>query len=135
VTQIRKFLVALATAASTAAALGLLPEDVNKWVAVVLAGLGTIGVYAVEERASVMALFNGERRRLYPIVEQPPTTSNGTTNTVTWTVTTYKPNPFHGTSRIMFAVDEWGHRNLGRFHRPFLGWLCDAWERRNGGPT
>jgi hypothetical protein len=48
VTQIRKFLVALATAASTAAALGLLPEDVNKWVAVVLAGLGTIGVYAVK---------------------------------------------------------------------------------------
>lgn len=46
--QIRKFLVAAATAASTAAALGLLPEDVNKWVAVVLAGLGTIGVYAVK---------------------------------------------------------------------------------------
>jgi hypothetical protein len=52
VSNVRKFLVALATAAASAVSLGLLPEDVNKWVAVGLAALGSIGVYAVRNEAS-----------------------------------------------------------------------------------
>jgi len=73
-------------------------------------------------------------RRLYPFTES--STVNGTNDwigTLTWTV--YKPNPFHGWARIVFAIDEWGHRNLPvRLHRIFLGWLCDWWDRRLGAP-
>lgn len=75
------------------------------------------------------------QKRLYPFTtpENPwssgTNTTSGTISKVTWTV--YKPNPFHGIDRIVFAVDEWGHRTLPRrMHRLFLGWLCDWWERR-----
>lgn len=74
--------------------------------------------------------------RLYPFSEPlQPTSANTTSGTnhvkVTVTTTVYKPNPFKGLNRIVFATDEWGHRNLGRLHRPLMGWLCDWWERRN----
>lgn len=73
--------------------------------------------------------------RLYPFTEPLPqtiTTSSGSyTPSIDWRVTTYKPNPFHGLDRVLFATDEWAHRHLsGRTHRLVLGWLCDWWDRR-----
>ncbi len=62
----------------------------------------------------------------------PPNTTSGTSNTFTITTTTYKRNPFRGLNRVIFAVDEWGHRHLGRLHGPLMGWLCDWWDRRLG---
>lgn len=78
--------------------------------------------------------------RLYPFAEPTPpgpqtfSASNNVTIT-NMTTTVYKPNPFKGADRFYFAVDEWGHRNLGRLHGPLLGWLCDRWERRLGDPS
>jgi len=50
--EIRKALVAGATAASEAVAIGLVDGTAGKVVAVILAGLGAIGVYAVPNAAS-----------------------------------------------------------------------------------
>ena len=81
-------------------------------------------------------------RKLYPFTEHLPVrgqTSNGSsiTPSIDWRVTTYKPNPFHGIDRWVFAVDEWQHSVGGRLPslqsqawtwtwRPFCGW----WDRR-----
>lgn len=71
-------------------------------------------------------------RRLYPFSRSVPTTSSNTANASTVVVTTtYKPNPFHGIDRWVFAFDEWCHRNLNyRVHRWLFGWLCDWWDKR-----
>lgn len=45
--EYRKALVALLTAAVTAASLGLLPDPYADWVPVLVALLGAVGVYAV----------------------------------------------------------------------------------------
>lgn len=29
------------------------------------------------------------------------------------------------TFRILWCLDDWGHRHLGRFHHLFMGRLCD----------
>lgn len=44
----RKFVVAGLSAAVTASSLGLLSDPWDKWTAVVAAGLGALGVYAVK---------------------------------------------------------------------------------------
>lgn len=79
------------------------------------------------------------KRRLYPFTEPVPPQNTATSGASTYSLriyrTTYRRNPFRGVRRIVFAVDEWGHRTLGRFHRPLLGWLCDWWERDQGGPS
>ena len=50
--QIRKFLMALATAATTAISLGVLPDPWNKWVAIIVGIGGVYGVYAVPNAAA-----------------------------------------------------------------------------------
>ena len=76
------------------------------------------------------------RKRTYPFTESVPMTSSTATNSARvvltdMRVTTYKTNPFHGIDRVVFAVDEWGHRHLPqRLHRLALGWLCDWWDNR-----
>lgn len=47
VAEIRKAVVAGATALSTALALGLVPSPWDQWTAVLFAALGVYGVYAV----------------------------------------------------------------------------------------
>lgn len=91
-------------------------------------------------------------RRLYPFSEPmvpPATTSSANTNAIifTGTVTTYRPNPFHGIDRWLFALDEWQHRHSnysGNPHFPWLWWrhplgsawwlawrpYCNWWDRR-----
>lgn len=82
--------------------------------------------------------MTAKKRRLYPFTEQVQgwplninnTSSNGYVITKT-TATTYKPNPFHGIDRWLFALDEWHHRHchhavLVRAWRPY----CDWWDRR-----
>jgi hypothetical protein len=75
------------------------------------------------------------RRRLYPFMEPMRSDVNTSSNTagtiVNWKQTTYKPNPFHGIDRWLFALDEWGHRNIDRWwHRPPFAWYCRWWDRR-----
>lgn len=73
-----------------------------------------------------------KRKRLYSFTDDVPATSSNTTVTVPlWRMTVEKPNPFRGLDRWVFAIDEWGHRNLSpRFHRLVFGWLCNWWDRR-----
>lgn len=86
------------------------------------------------------------KRRLYPFTEPVPMTTssaNGTASTITvdMRVTTYKPNPFHGVDRWLFALDEWHHRTTNyagwSWRRPWRGlwsatWrpFCNWWDRR-----
>lgn len=45
--EYRKFVVALVTAAASALSLGLIPDPWDGWTTVAVAALGAIGVYAV----------------------------------------------------------------------------------------
>jgi hypothetical protein len=53
VNNVRKFLVAALSAATTAAALGLLTDPYDKYVAVASAGLGAFGVYKIKNVPAV----------------------------------------------------------------------------------
>lgn len=70
--------------------------------------------------------------RLFPFVEElPQNTSTASLVNVTWRQTVYKPNPFHGVDRWLFAFDEWGHRTMGRlWHRWPMRTYCAWWDRR-----
>lgn len=94
------------------------------------------------------------RPRLYEFTEQVPnpattvTTSGGEQvsfiTATDWTMTTHKPNPFHGIDRWVFALDEWAHRRgmggggkPGHLRHAPRGWyltpfpyLCNWFDRR-----
>ena len=77
-------------------------------------------------------------KRKYPFTEpvppQPTSTSSGTTITgLHWTTTVYKPNPFRGWRRFVFAFDEWAHRHDLNARGP-LRWLCTWWDRKSWDP-
>lgn len=73
-------------------------------------------------------------QRKYPFGEKVPMpgtmTSGNTLSPVKYEafVTTYKPNPFHGWRRLLFAFDEFNHRH-GFNRRGPLRWLCTWWDR------
>jgi hypothetical protein len=52
VKNVRKFVVAALSGATTAVALGLFPDPYDKWTAVASAALGALGVYAVSNDPS-----------------------------------------------------------------------------------
>jgi hypothetical protein len=52
VKNVRKFVVAALSGATTAVALGLFPNPWDKWTAVASAALGAFGVYAVKNQES-----------------------------------------------------------------------------------
>lgn len=87
-----------------------------------------------------MRRHHKRRPKLYPFSAPTPAqtfTSSSSSNNVavTWTDLSawyeWKPNPFRGIDRVVFAVDAWAHEHLPvRVHRLAFGWLCDWWDRR-----
>lgn len=76
-------------------------------------------------------------RRTYPFTEKVPNPSSVTTTTSSgryitidasdWHTTVYKPNPFHGIDKWLFAFDEWAHRHDLNKRGP-LRLVCNFWE-------